>query len=376
MRIAIDARAANVPQLTGVEYYTLRLIENLLHIGPQHTYTLLLSEPPTPVLQNLNAVTHVVNKTLKPSKFWPFLRLPLEFALHPSRYDLFFSPVFALPYISAPVGVAAFHDLAYEFFPEYFTVYERYRQRFFSRFSAGKASRLIAVSESTKNDLIKLYGVDESKISVIHIAYDEKLFNFDLATKPTRLVSKSTSKGPYILFVGTMQGRKGVDRLLRAFDLFKQRHQTNYRLILAGKKGWRDEKIWAAYQSMQHQNDVVVTGYVPEKDLSALYAHADVFVFPSLYEGFGMPVLEAQACGTPVITSNTSSLPEVGGDAAYYVDPCNIEEIASAVANVVFNRRLREDFIDKGLVNVKRFSWEKVARQTLAVFEETFRRHR
>lgn len=390
MRIAIDARAANTPQPTGVEYYNLKLIENLLQIGPEHEYTLLVSEPLTPALRSLGAAANTVGRILTPRKFWPFVRLPLEFALHPGRYDLFFSPVFAIPYLSVPRNVATFHDLAYEFFPQYFTPYERYRQRFFSRLSARKADQLIAVSESTKKDLIKLYGIDESRITVIHNSYNRDLFRPQDEDKPTRRACLPKPEGsvvtlaerrrvlenPYLLFVGTMQGRKGVDQLLRAFDLFKQRQHTNHKLVLVGKKGWRDARIWAVYQSMQHQDDVIVTGYVAEKDLPGLYAQADLFILPSLYEGFGMPVLEAQAMGTPVVTSDVSSLLEVGGDAAYYVDPCDVEEIAEAIADVVLHRQLSQSLIERGLVNVNRFSWERAARQTLAVFEETFRRHR
>ena len=263
MKIAIDARAANTPQPTGVEYYTLKLIENLLDTDRQHKYTLFVSEEITPTLRTLLTAANAVGKVLTPRKFWPLARLPLEFALHSRQYDLFFSPVFAVPYFSAPINVATFHDLAYEFFPKYFAPYERYRQQLFSRFSARKADQLVAVSTSTKNDLVKLYGVDEAKISVIHNAYNEELFIPDVPTK-------TIQRPPYILFVGTLQGRKGVDRLLRAFDLCKRRHNTNHKLFLVVKKGCRDEKIWTVYQAMKFKSEVILMVYVLEKELTRL----------------------------------------------------------------------------------------------------------
>jgi len=178
-------------------------------------------------------------------------------------------------------------------------------------------------------------------------------------------------RGPYILFVGNLEPRKNLVRLIEAFGRLKARHTLPHQLIVAGKRGWLYRSIFEAVERLGLRDDVIFTGYVPAEDLPALYAMADLFAFPSLYEGFGLPVLEAMACGTPVLTARTGSLPEVAGEAAWYVDPLDVEALADGMARILTDPGTRADLVDRGLLQAKRFTWAKTAAATLDIYRRT-----
>ena len=232
------------------------------------------------------------------------------------------------------------------------------------------ADKIIAVSNSTKKDLMHHFDIPEEKIKVILEAADEKFK--PLNNKEINKVNQKYSLNfPFILYVGTLEPRKNIPSLIKAFYKLKKKN-LQYKLVIAGKKGWKYKEIFETIDKLNLQNDVVFTGYVSDEDLPALYNAADLFVYPSIYEGFGLPPLEAMACGTPVITSNTSSLPEVVGDAGIMVDPYDIDGLVDAMYEVLTNEGLRENMIKKGLERAKMFSWEKCARETLEVYEEVY----
>lgn len=232
------------------------------------------------------------------------------------------------------------------------------------------ADKIIAVSNSTKKDLINYFNIPEEKIRVILNAADEKFK--PLSDKEVKEAKQKYSLNfPFILYVGTLEPRKNIPSLIKAFYKLKKKN-LQYKLVITGKKGWKYKEIFETIDKLNLQNDVVFTGYVADEDLPALYNAADLFVYPSIYEGFGLPPLEAMACGTPVITSNTSSLPEVVGDAGIMIDPPDVDGLADAMHEVLTNEGLREDMIKKGLERAKMFSWEKCARETLEVYEEVY----
>jgi glycosyltransferase involved in cell wall biosynthesis len=222
---------------------------------------------------------------------------------------------------------------------------------------------------ATKCDLIERYGTEPDKITVVYPGYDEATFQ---PVRDEEVIEAVKARygiaGDYILFVGTLQPRKNLIRLVKAFADCRS-PIADCRLVIAGKKGWLYQEIFRRVEELGLEKKVVFTGYVPEGDLPALLSGAHLFVFPSLYEGFGLPVLEAMACGTPVVCSNASSLPEVAGDAALMVDPLDVEGLATAMERVLSDEELRAELTERGFKQARKFSWERCARETLAVLE-------
>jgi glycosyltransferase involved in cell wall biosynthesis len=228
---------------------------------------------------------------------------------------------------------------------------------------------VIVPSQSTKTDVMRLYGVNPEKIAVIYEGYDEEVYKPQDNLAPIEEVKREYNiSGKYILYVGTLEPRKNIPRLVEAFHSLKK-GEVEHKLVVAGKLGWLYKDIFTTVTKLNLENEVIFTGYIPQKELPILMGGAEVFAYPSLYEGFGLPPLEAMACGTPVIASNTSSLPEVIGDAGILVDPYNSKEIAQAMYRLISDEGLRQQMHQRGLNRAKMFSWEKTAQQTLKVFE-------
>jgi glycosyltransferase involved in cell wall biosynthesis len=231
------------------------------------------------------------------------------------------------------------------------------------------ADKIIAVSEQTKKDLINIMTVPEEKIKVVYEAVNERFIQMDKVYCRDSLIRYNIT-APFILYVGTLEPRKNIPTLIKAFYKIKK-SGIDYKLVIAGKRGWDYKEIFDIIKNLRLQTDVIFTGYVPEEDLPILYNAADLFVYPSLYEGFGLPPLEAMACGTPVITSNVSSLPEVVGGAGVMVDPNCVDGLAKELNEVLKNDDLRKDLRAKGLERAKMFSWNKTAKETLSIYEGT-----
>lgn len=225
-----------------------------------------------------------------------------------------------------------------------------------------RADRLLAISEFTKKELTELLGVAPNKIDVIPCACSEEIQRVTDPAELSRVRNKYGLPERYLLFVGNYNPRKNLSRLIRAYDRFKEKEASSCELVIAGGQGWKFNAV-KALEGVRAADSVHFIGYVPDEDMSALYSGAELFLFPTLYEGFGIPVLEAQRCGTPVLTGNTSALPEVGGEAAYYVNPLDEEEIARGIGELTKNETLRAELIRKGYANERRYSWEESARK-------------
>ena len=282
-----------------------------------------------------------------------------------------FVPAHVLPLIHPRRSVVTVHDLGYLAYPEAHKTGDRRYLDWSTRWNARRATAVIADSAATRADLIRAYGVDARKIRVIHLGRDETMAPVRDAQVLAEVQARYGISGRYLLYVGTLQPRKNLARTIAAFARVAAAPAfAGLQLVLAGKKGWLYDDLFAQVERMGLADRVLFPGYVEDADLPALLSGALAFVFPSLYEGFGIPVLEAGACGVPVITSNTSSLPEVAGDAALLVDPHDVDAIAEAMTRLVTDEALRAELSQQGLANVQRFSWEKCARETLAVLLE------
>jgi glycosyltransferase involved in cell wall biosynthesis len=256
--------------------------------------------------------------------------------------------------------VVAIMDLGFIKSPEQFTTKDLNQLKSWTRYSVLQASKVIAISQHTKKDLIWAYNLNPEKIAVTYLGYDLSLF------KPTRKPSVLKKYGisePYFLFLGSLRPSKNIEGLIHAFVL----GNFTQNLVISGKKGWMYDHIFSLVSTLKISNRVVFTGYVDEDEVPVLMTHADGFAMPSFYEGFGIPVLEAMACGTPVVISNVSSLPEVAGSAGIYVDPLKPASIQSGLLKAIGSER--QSYIKSGLAQVKKFSWETCARQTLSVLE-------
>ncbi|MDI3339562.1 MAG: glycosyltransferase family 1 protein [Sphaerobacter sp.] len=295
---------------------------------------------------------------------WEQLAGPV--ALRRAGVDLVHGPVNVLPLADGLPGVVTVHDLAFRVYPEQ---YPRAKQRYLDLLTGAsirRAARVITVSESTRRDVLRLYPVDPSRVVTVPNGVDPSMAP---VTDPARLRAFREARGlpdEFLLFVGTLQPRKNLTGLLRAYAAVRDRVAAP--LVVAGGKGWMYEPIFAEVRALGIEGRVIFAGYADAAELPLWYSAATAFVYPSLYEGFGLPVLEAMACGTPVITSDTSSLPEVAGDAALLVDPRDVDALAAGIERIMGDAPLRATLRARGLARARAFSWERTARETAAVY--------
>jgi len=364
MLIGIDASRAVADRRTGTENYSLHLIQAMLDQGRGHQLRLYFNQPPPADLFPLG----VEKRYLPFPRLWTHLRLSREMIRRAP--NLLFVPSHVLPVVHPKRSVVTVHDLGYQYYPQAHTLSQNLYLRWSTRHNARAAARILADSEATRQDLIRYYGTPRSKIVVVYPGRDETLAP---VTDPGALAAvhaRYELSGPYFLYVGTLHPRKNLLRLVQAFASFLQSKTSDLQLVLAGQKGWLYQDILAQVRKLGLTDRVVFTGYIPHDDLPALLSGARAFVYPSLYEGFGLPVLEAMACATPVVCSNVSSLPEVTGDAALLVDPLDVEAIAGALASTAADEELCRELVARGSKQMQRFSWRRCAREALEVLED------
>jgi glycosyltransferase involved in cell wall biosynthesis len=372
MRVGIDVRCA-YGKKTGVGYYTYHLLKALFRLDADNRYRLFfnsLKERPEAIFQgeNLSLVQppfRLPNRVLH--FFWRYLHFPaIERFIGP--VEVFHSPNYQLIPTKSAATVITVYDLAFLKFPEVtmLTAKLHYARKIFDYVQG--ADLVIAISENTKNDLLELTRITEEKIVVVPGACDEKFRQINDPCRLEEVEKKYGIQKDYILFVGTIEPRKNLARLLRAYHRIKDK--VDAQLLLVGPKGWRDKEIYQTYDRLHLSEMVKFLGYVSEEDLPYLYNGALFFVYPSIYEGFGLPPLEAISCGCPVIASRVSSLPEVLGEAALYVDPQDENEIAGGILHLYEDAQQRKRLSGLGLAQAKKFSWEKSAKMTLAVYEK------
>ncbi|MBX4205509.1 MAG: glycosyltransferase family 4 protein [Candidatus Doudnabacteria bacterium] len=365
MRIGLEAERANLPDPTGVEHYASELIRNLASLDTKNEYNLYFRTQP---LEKFKHLPNNFRLRLIPfPKFWTQTRLAFELLLHP--VDVFMLPIQALPFIHPKNSVITVHDIAYEFFPEAFPKFMLFYLKLTTRFGVRAAKKIIAVSESTKNDIVKQYHIDPKKITVVHLGVGEGYKPLPYEQVQPVLDNFGLSFKKYILFIGTMQPRKNLVRLMEAYISLRQKHHLEEKLVICGRRGWLWEPILKKIKEVNLSDAIKFLDYVDDADLPALYNGASLLTLPALYEGFGLPPLEAMACGTPVVVSNISSLPEVVGDAGVLVDPNSVNSIAEGLLRVLIDKNLQNEMSKKGIEQAKKFTWSATARKTLEVLE-------
>lgn len=350
LNIAIDASRTTVARITGTEQYAIALIRALIQHNEDHTQhhiTLYFRDPPAPNL--FPESPFVTHKVIPFKRIWTHLRF--AYALWQDRPDVTFVPAHTLPFFFPNKAIVTIHDLGYKVFPEAHPAKNRRYLDWTTRYSAKRANIILADSHATAQDLTRYYGTAREKIRVVYPSVEKlPVHNVDLIREKYQLPKR------YFIFIGTLQPRKNIARLVKAYAHYRAQIDNPAGLILAGGQGWLYDDKW-----VEGIEGVQLTGYFDEVDKGALYAGAIALVFPSLYEGFGFPVIEAMHAGTAVIASNTSSLPELVESAGLQVDPLNIESIATAMIKIDTDTALRDTLIEQGNAQVSKFTWEIAA---------------
>ena len=367
MHIAIDAHSVGA-QLGGNESYITNLIEALADIDSVNRYTLYVTKPGA-AKRFANRWPNFTLRTTLPHT--PLVRVPLTLSAELRRHpvDLLHVQFTAPPFCPCPV-VASIHDLSFEHLPKTFKRRSRMQLRLTVRQTARKAARIL--SEYSRGDIIETYGIEPDRVLVTPPAAPGHFVPITDALELARVRRNYGIEDEYILSVGSIQPRKNLARLIAAYaSLRRLRPQAKLpQLVLVGKKAWLFDETLRAAAEHGLTSVIVFTGYVPEADLPALYSGARCFIYPSYFEGFGLPVLEAMQCGTPVIAGNRTSLPEVVGDAGLLVDPFDEQALALAMARVIENSDLAAELCVKGLKRARDFSWRRTAQMTLQVYEQ------
>ncbi len=356
MLIGIDASRAFLRRRTGIEEYAYQVIGHLRFALPEDTRVVLYVRSDQDVTLDLPRGWQA--KKLWSPRLWTQARLSLEMFLHPP--DVLFVPAHTVPLIHPKKTVVTIHGLEYEFCPKAYSLWERLYMRCSIRFSCRAAKTVVCVSENTKRDVMRLYGVRPEKIKVVYEGYEKNL-PAPLSHLPSNPHSQFPISKPYLLFIGRLEERKNIIRIIEAFKILKEKYRIPHRLVLVGKPGHGYQKIKSKIEDLESEICIEERGYVTEEEKWELLLGTEAFLFPTLYEGFGIPVLEAQSVGVPVVTSDVSSLPEVGGEGAVYVDPKDAESIAGGIWKLLSDADVRDDIMMKGSENAKKFSWEKCA---------------
>jgi len=368
LRIAIDAHSVGAG-LAGNESYATHLIEALAEIDSLNSYTLFVTRREAVERFMGRWPNFVVRRTLPHS---PIIRIPLTLGTELRRkpVDVLHVQFTAPPFSPCPV-VATIHDLSFEHLPRTFRRRSTAQLRLTVRQTARNAARVITPSEHSRRDIIETYRIAPERISSIPLAASEDFRPIKDEKELQRVRHAYGIQGDYILSVGSIQPRKNFSRLIAAYARLRQRRPNGDlpQLVLVGKQAWLYDETLRTIAELGVSSSVLLTGYVPDTDLPALYSGAICFVYPSYFEGFGLPPLEAMKCGTPVIAGNRTSLPEVIGDAGLLVDPFDIDALAFAIERLLDSAKLRSYYCDKGLERSELFSWSDTARRTLEVYK-------
>ncbi|WP_298816001.1 glycosyltransferase family 4 protein [Chloroflexus sp.] len=372
MRIAINAHLlahTRSFRRAGVSHYIEQVLIHLAQIDHRNHYTIYTTRG-----LDQSALGLPANFVVKPSRLPtinPRIRIPWEQGIAPlllrGKADLYHGCLNVAPLLSPVPTVITIHDLAFIRFPQTFRAYNRIYLDLATRLSARRADRILVVSEHTKREVVGLLGVPTERVVVTPNAARHH-FRPPASTAIAQLRARHGLPEQFLLYVGTLEPRKNLTTLLEAFALVSAR-VPDVPLLIGGGKGWMYQPIFARLDQLNLRDRVKFVGYIDEEELPLWYAAATVFVFPSIYEGFGMPPLEAMACGTPVITSNTSSLPEVVGDAGLMVSPADQQALAEAIYRVLTDADLRADLRQRGLARARQFSWADTAARTLEAYQ-------
>lgn len=356
----------------GISRYIRNLLPRLRELG-EHELSVYLGDRAVPPEFAPDGRFHLRFSRLPTRRpalriLWEQVLAPLTLAME--GIDLLHSLGYVQPFLAGCRSVVTFHDLSFVLYPANFNTANRLYLRSFSRWSAARADRIVAVSENTKRDLVRLLGVAEAKIDVVHHGIEDSFRPLGRDEVEAFRRRKGLPER-FILFLGTIEPRKNLETLLDAYAMLR-REGLPHALVIAGARGWQCEGVFRRQEQLGLGEEVAFPGYVPYPEQPLWYNAADVFVYPSLYEGFGFPPLEAMACGTPVVASNTSALPEVVGEAGLLCDPHSVEGLAQAMRRVLVDQDLRCQLAERGLARARQFTWQEAARRTAAVYAKAY----
>lgn len=358
MIVGVDASKLTESQRTGIGNTVVPIISELKKIDSKNRYILYSRKPlPKEFLGN-----NFTESIIPFFKFWHLVKLPL--ALLKEKPDAFLEISNELPFFAPKKSICVLHDFAYKYFPECYSPTERVIQNRTAKRAVNKAKKIIVSSVANKKDLIKFYNCPEDKIAVIPFGLGNSSKNVE-AVEEVKIINS-----PFFLSVGRFEKRKNTLNIIKAFNKFKNETKSSSKLVLVGKPGYGFREINKEINNSPFKSDIIKLGFVSDGNLNYLYAKALALVYPSLYEGYGFPILEAMKQGIPVLTSNVPTIKEVANDAAIYVNPTNVEEIWEAMLKLYKEANLRASLITKGKENIKRFSWEKTAKQIMDLINE------
>jgi len=355
----------------GINSYIYHLLKNLGQIDTDYHFSVFLGDRRFEDERLRLHYSRWPTRTPAVRIFWEQLVQPV--ALHRGKVDLLHALAFAGPLVTPCPFVVTIYDLSFFRYPEAFRPWNRWYLSFFTALSARRARRVIAISENTKRDVVNVLGVSPDRVDVVYCGVDSD-FRPLPAAEVARFRGERALPDRFILFLGTLEPRKNVQKLVQAYGHWRVAESEVPKLVVAGGKGWYYDQIFAEVERLGLTGEVIFPGYVVQGELPLWYNAADLFVYPSRYEGFGLPVLEAMACGTPVVTTHVASLPEVAGDAALLVSPDDESQLLEAMRRALSDGSLRQEMVIKGLAHASDFSWARTAVQTLDTYDRALGR--
>lgn len=364
MRIAVHAKVLSERSFTGIGVYTYNVLKALASIDGKNRYTLYSNEPLVHEIKEPNFDF----KKLDFPALWSYLRLPLEFI--GGKYDVLFVPKEMIPPFKRPKTVVTCFDLMGLMFADKIAFDGKAHFWMAVHYALKRADKIIAISESTKNDIVKNCNISPDNVVVTHLGYNQNVFKPPGIEEIDDVKRKYGLKGRYFINSSSLLWyRKNLLNLIKGFSASKLRRDAGASLVITGKRGEAYDEIVSLIRAHGLEKNVVLTDYIPLEDMPVLLGGAEALIFPSLHEGFGLPLVEAMACGCPVVTSNSSAMPEVVGEAGLLVDPKSVSDISSAIDKVLHDKQFSETMREKGLKRASMFTWEHTARKTLKVFE-------
>lgn len=361
-KIAVNTRFLLKDKLEGIGRFTDESLKRITKQHPEVDFVFLFDRSyDESFIYNSNVIPKVVSPPARHPLLWYlWFEWAVPRALKQIQPDLFLSTDSFLSLSTDVPTALVIHDIGFEHFPEHLDYLPSKYYRHYTPLYARKARRIATVSEYTRQDVCKRYKVDSSKIDVVYNGGSD-VFKPVSELVRQEIQKQYTQACPYFVFVGTIHPRKNIANIFRAFDQFKAKYDRDWKLLMVGRKGWTFKEIFEVYENMQYKEEVIFTGHVQLDELARITAGASAMLYPSVFEGFGIPLLEAMHCDVPVISSNTSSLPEVAGDAALLVDPHSIDEIVEAMRRLSVEQALAQNLIKAGREQRKKFGWDKTA---------------
>ena len=371
-KIGIDARMYGYAQ-TGIGNYIRHLLEYIFKQDTENDYVIFLMPEE---FDNFVLPNERIKKVKVSAKWYSWKeQLLFPFQSYKEKLDLMHFTHFNSPILYFRKTIVTIHDVTPFFFPGHKmkSLIRRigFRAVFFS--SVKKAKRVIAVSQNTKNDIVDNFKIQGNKIKVIYEGADDQFRVIEDRDKIEKFQKKYNITKPFIFYTGVWRNHKNLVGLIQAFGILKKKYNLDYCLVLGGKEDLYYPEVRKTWEKLRLENDIVRTGFIDQEDLPLFYNMAKVFVIPSFYEGFGLIGLEAMACGTPVVSSNTTSLPEVLGDAAVYFDPKNPEEMAEKIRLVLTDEKLYNGLIEKGFLQLEKYNWAKMGNETMEIYREALK---